>query len=103
MPPIRSHVGGGQDSDDAGRTQGGLEVDSDDAGESMRRAHEEGVGLIRQRRVGDVAAAAAQEDVVLDTRRSGRAMLLFRFCIHALCRKLFWGRSGPLINETAGR
>ena len=71
-----SRVRGGQDSDDAGRTQRGLEVDSDDAGESMRRAHEEGVGLIRQRRVGGVAAVAAQEDVVLDARRSGRARSL---------------------------
>ena len=98
-----SHVVGGQHSDDAGRTQGSFEVDATMRAKACGERTKIGVGLIRQGCVGDVTAAAAEEDIVLDARRSGRAMRLFRFCIHALCRKLFWGRSGPLINENAGR
>ena len=41
-------------------------IDADDAGEGVRRAHEIGIGLVRQRRIGDVAAVAAHQWVVLD-------------------------------------
>ena len=65
------HVGRGQNRDDAGHARGARRIDADDAGEGMRRAHETGIGLVRQRRVGDIAAVAADQNVVLDAAMEG--------------------------------
>jgi hypothetical protein len=53
-------------ADHPGRLGGGLDVDADDARERVRRTHEMRIRLVRQRRIGDVAAAAANERIVLD-------------------------------------
>ena len=54
------------------------DVDADDAGESVRRAHEIGVGLVRQRNIGGVAAVAAHQNVVLHARlHAPRGHLVF--------------------------
>ena len=56
----------GERANDAGRFQRRFDVDADDAGKSMRRADKIGKGLVRQRRVGDVAAVAADQRVIFD-------------------------------------
>ena len=56
----------GQDADDAGRFGGRLDVEARDLGEGVRRADKIRVGLVRQRRIGDVTAVAANERVVFD-------------------------------------
>jgi hypothetical protein len=43
-------------------------------GRGVRRAHEAGIGLVRQRRVGHEAALAAQQVIVLD---AGVALVMF--------------------------
>ena len=58
--------------------------DTDDAGKSVRRTHEKSESLVRQRRIGDVAAEAAQENVILHPGHNGRA--IWRFCFHAVFR-----------------
>ena len=60
------HVLRGQHADHAGRLQRRRGIDADDAGEGMGRTDEIGIGLVRQRRVGDIAAVPANEDIVLD-------------------------------------
>ena len=46
----------------------GVRLHRDDAGVRVRRAHERGIGLVRQPRVVDETAGAADERVVLDAR-----------------------------------
>ncbi len=65
------HVGCGQDGDDARRAGRRRCVDAFDAGEGVRRAHEDAIGLVRQRVVGGVAAAAADQRFVLDAAVRG--------------------------------
>ena len=62
----RLDVGRGDDRDHALDGQRRLGVDRLDVGAGVRRADEAGIGLARQRRVGHVAAGAAQQIVVLD-------------------------------------
>ena len=62
------HVGGGNNAKHALRFQGGAHIDRLDARMCMRRAHEGGVGLVRQARVVGKAAIAAYQSIVLDAR-----------------------------------
>ena len=80
------HVLCGQRADDAGCAQRRADIQADDAGKSVRRPHEIGVSLVRQRNIGGVAAVAAHERVVFHARLARRAML--DFCIHALFRMI---------------
>ena len=65
----RLHVGRGEDREHALSACAALASIALDVGAGMRRAHEAGVGLARQRRVGHKAAGAAQQRVVLDALR----------------------------------
>src|SRR5580704_1234706 len=68
----------------------------------MGRADEIGIGLVRQRRVGDVAAVAAKEDIVLDADvlrlvvLGGGVHALFRNSREGWCSADFWR---PLYNR----
>ena len=95
------HILRGQCADDAGCAQRRADVQADDARKSMRRTHEIGVGLVRQRNIGGVAAVTAHERIVLQARLARRAML--DFCIHALFRMIYGYQTAPLITETAAR
>ncbi len=60
------HVFRREHADHTRRFQRGRGVDADDAGKRVGRADEIGVGLVRQRRIGGIAAASAKEDIVFD-------------------------------------
>ena len=62
------HIVSGEHADHAGRRPRRLGIDARDAGEGVRRAHEMGKNLVRQRHIGDVAAAPADQSVVFDAR-----------------------------------
>lgn len=64
--PCRLHVGGGENGKHARDAARRLGVDRDDARTRMRRTHETAERLVVEARVGDEAAAAAQQRVVLD-------------------------------------
>ena len=95
------HILRGQRADDAGCAQRRADVQADDARKSVRRPHEIGVSLVRQRNIGGVAAVTAHERVVFQARLARRAML--DFCIHALFRMIYGHQTAPLITETAAR
>ena len=65
----------GQHPDHAGRLGGRLDVDAHDLGEGVRRADEIGIGLVRQRRIGDVTAVAAHQRVVFDAAFERRVLV----------------------------
>ena len=67
----RLHVGTGDDREHAFDLARRLDVDAADAGMGMRRAHKGRSGLTGFRRIGDKAAGAAHEGVVLDPRFVG--------------------------------
>jgi hypothetical protein len=73
-------VGLGDHCEHAFGRQRRLDVDRLDVGAGVRRAHEAGVGLAGQRRVGHEAAVAAQQIVVLDANVA--RMALSRLGIH---------------------
>ena len=60
---------------DARRGYGGADVDAFDVREGMRRAHEKSESLVRQRRVGHVAAMTAHQCVVFDARVALRMLI----------------------------
>ena len=64
----RLHVLGGQHREHFLGCARRVAADRQDAGMGMRRAHEGGIGLVRQARVVHEAAAAAHQGVVLDAR-----------------------------------
>ena len=74
------HVLRGEDGNDARRIRRRRSIDTDDAGKSVRRTHEKSESLVRQRRIGDVAAEAANQRVVFDAaallRWPGRGWLI---------------------------
>ena len=60
------HVLRGEDGNDAGCVRCRRNIDTDDAGKSVRRTHEKSESLVWQWRIGDVAAEAAHQCVVFD-------------------------------------
>ena len=71
-----------ENSDNAGTLRRRLRVYGGDAGKSMRRAHETGIGLPGHRNVGHEPAVTANENVVFEARLAARATICF--CIHGL-------------------
>jgi hypothetical protein len=80
------HIFRGEHADDAARAKRSGDVQARDAGKGMRRTHESGIGLVRQRNIGGVAAVTADESVVFQAQLPRRALL--DFCIHALFRMI---------------
>ena len=70
------HVLRGENRNDARRVGCRRSIDTDDAGKGVRRTHEIGESLVRQRRIGDVAAEATHQCVVFDAA----AMLRWSGC-----------------------
>ena len=85
------HILHREHADDAACALRRICIHADDAGERVRRTHEIGVCLLRQRHVGGVAALSADENIILHARLGRRATL--RFCIHALFRNALSGLS----------
>ncbi len=75
------HVLGGQDRHHPARALGLGDIDRHDAGAGMRRAHKGRIGLAGLRRIGDEAAFAAHQIVVLDAWPTAGA-IDGSLCIH---------------------
>ena len=69
------HVGGGQHREHARHRLGGFDVDRADVRERMRRAHEIGLQLAGQRRVGRKTPEPAHQRIVLQAGLVGRAVV----------------------------
>ena len=91
------HVLRGQYGNDAGRSHRASAIDAHDAGKGMRRAHEISVSLVRLWRIGDIAAAAADQNVVLDAAVEGVGIGV-GFGVHTAFRNWLWAKDlgGPL-------
>ena len=78
----------GEYADDAGRFGGRRDVEARDLGEGVRRADKIRVGLVRQRRIGDVTAMAAHQRVVFNAAFERRVLvgLRRRLGVHAAFR-----------------
>ena len=95
------HVGGGEHRQHAGHRLGGRGVDRADVREGMRGAHEIGLQLAGQRRVGHVAPEPAQQRIVLQAGLVRRATLDglrihdgFRMSGEGLCGSRLYSRDG---------
>ena len=96
----RVHVRGSQDRYHAARALGLGDVDPHEAGAGMRRAHKGRIDLAELRRIGDEAAGAAHQIVVLDAWATA-GTIDGSLCIHVEFRGFWGGLEGWVIAKKA--